>query len=72
MAKEEKSAVRKQPNAIVRYFNETRGELRKVTWPTWTEAKNLTIVVLIVTGVMSLILGVLDLVFSRFFALILG
>jgi len=45
-------------------------ELRKVTWPTRKEATNLTIVVVIVTFSMSIILGFLDLVFSRLFALI--
>lgn len=72
MAKDEKNVARKEPNAIQRYISETRGELAKVSWPTWNDAKNLTIVVLIVTGVMSLLLGFLDLLFSRFFALILG
>ena len=42
MAKEEKSVVAEQPNCIQRYFSETIGELRKVTWPTRKEATNLT------------------------------
>jgi preprotein translocase subunit SecE len=67
-----KKAARKQPNAIQRYFRETIGELRKVSWPTRQEAINLTIVVLIVTIFMSTILGFLDFVFSRFIAIILG
>jgi len=72
MAKEEKTIVRKQPNALQRYFKETMGELRKVSWPTRKEATNLTVVVLIVTVSMSAFLGLLDFVFARFFALILG
>lgn len=72
MAKEEKSVARRQPNAIQRYINETIGELRKVNWPTRKEATNLTIVVLIVTFSMSAFLGLLDFLFSRLFALILG
>jgi preprotein translocase subunit SecE len=67
-----KKVARKQPNAIQRYFRETVGELRKVSWPTRKEAINLTIVVLIVTIFMSTILGFLDFIFSRFIALILG
>lgn len=70
MAKKEETLVRKQPNAIQRYFKETIGELRKVNWPTRKEATNLTIVVLIVTGVMSAFLGLLDFVFTRIFAFI--
>jgi len=67
-----KKVARKQPNAIQRFFRETVGELRKVSWPTRKEAVNLTIVVLIVTVLMSTILGFLDFVFSRFIAVILG
>jgi len=58
-------------NALQRYYRETMGELRKVTWPTRQEAINLTIVVLIVTFGMSAFLGVLDYLFTRLFALIL-
>jgi preprotein translocase subunit SecE len=68
--KEEKKVVRKQPNAVVRYFNETVGELRKVSWPTRKDAISLTIIVLIVTFSMSIFLGLLDFLFSRFFVLL--
>jgi preprotein translocase subunit SecE len=72
VAKADKKSSRKQQNAISRYFRETSGELRKVTWPTRQEATNLTIVVLIVIAVMSVFLGILDFLYSRFFVLILG
>ena len=74
MAKDEKSKTseRRQPNRIQRYIKETIGELKKVNWPTRQEAINLTVIVLIVTFAMSAILGVLDLIFSRVFALILS
>lgn len=72
MAKAEKTAERRQPNKLQLFFRETIGELRKVNWPTWNEAKNLTIVVLIVMVSMGLFLGLLDFIFTRFFALILG
>jgi preprotein translocase subunit SecE len=68
--KEEKAVAYKQPNAVQRYFNETVGELRKVSWPTRKEATNLTVVVLIVTFAMSMYLGLLDLIFTRLFALL--
>ena len=71
MAKtEEKTNVVKKPNFIRRYLNETVGELRKVTWPTRREASNLTIIVLSVTIVIGIYLGMLDYLFSRFFALL--
>ena len=55
----------KSSNALVRYFHETRGEIRKVTWPTRQESQRLTAIVLGVTAVMSLFLGILDFAFSN-------
>jgi preprotein translocase subunit SecE len=67
-----KRVARRQQNFIQRFFRETIGELRKVSWPTRTEAINLTKIVLAVIVVLSAVLGLLDVLFSRFFALILG
>ncbi len=50
----------KKPNAIQSFFRETTGELRKVTWPTWPEARQLTIIVLVVMVFMGALLGVTD------------
>ncbi len=49
----------KQENRLVRYFKETRAELRKVHWPSRLEARNLTIIVLAVTLAMTVFLGVI-------------
>jgi len=70
--KSEKKTASKQPNAIKRYFRETIGELRKVNWPTRKEAITLTGVVLVVIIGMSTFLGILDFIFSRLLALVLG
>jgi preprotein translocase subunit SecE len=51
-------------NALSRYLRETRGELRKVTWPTRQESQRLTAIVLGVTALMAVFLGVLDFFFS--------
>ena len=51
-------------NAVIRYFRETRGELRKVTWPTPPEAWRWTRIVLMVMLVMTIILSTFDLIFS--------
>jgi len=51
---------RRSENAIQRYFRETTGELRKVSWPTWPEARRLTILVLIVMVLMGAFLGMVD------------
>ena len=72
MAKADRKSARKQQNFVARYFRETVGELRKVTWPTRQEAISLTIVVLIVIALMSTFLGILDFIYARFFVLILG
>jgi preprotein translocase subunit SecE len=58
-------AAKPSSNALVRYLRETRGELRKVTWPTRQESQRLTAIVLGVTAAMALFLGILDFVFSR-------
>ena len=54
------------------WFKETAGELRKVTWPTREEALALTRIVLIVTIIMSAILGVLDFIFARLVGLLVN
>ena len=51
-------------NAVVRYFKETRAELRKVTWPTREETKTLTTIIVIVTVAMAIFLGLLDYLFQ--------
>ena len=63
MTKVESKAPRQ--NAIIRYFKETRAELRKVHWPSQQETRMLTAVVLAVTVSMALLLGLLDFVFDR-------
>jgi preprotein translocase subunit SecE len=57
LSEKEKS---KKPNAIQSFFRETTGELRKVSWPTWPEARQLTLLVLAVMIVMGIILGITD------------
>ena len=54
------------------YFIDTRGELRKVTWPTRKQATNLTLFVLAVTVAMALFLGGVDWVFANLIKLILS
>lgn len=67
-----KRVARRRQNFIQRFFRETVGELRKVSWPTRREAVNLTRIVLIVIAVLGAFFGILDILFSQFFALILG
>jgi len=55
----------KEPNAVVKYFQETRAELRKVTWPTREEARNLTLIIVAVTIAMAVFLGLFDYLFQE-------
>jgi preprotein translocase subunit SecE len=57
---------------IREFLRETIGELRKVNWPTRKEAIRLTQIVVVVILVMAAILGGLDFLYARFFALIIG
>jgi preprotein translocase subunit SecE len=47
------------------YFRETFGELRKVHWPSWPDARMLTGVVLAVMAAMAVFLGLFDLAFGE-------
>lgn len=55
----------KQPNPISRYIRETRGELRKVTWPSREESWRLTLIVLGVTIAMAIFFWLFDFAFSN-------
>ena len=55
----------KQVNPLTRYFRETRGELRKVTWPTREESWRLRAIVLADSTLMAAFLWVWDLIFSQ-------
>ena len=61
----------KQERGLLRWFRETRGELRKVVWPTREEALRLTRVVVLLSLVMGLLLGVLDLVLNSLYGLLI-
>jgi len=67
-----KAIANKEPNAIVRYYRETVGELKKVVWPTWPEARRLTLIVLLVIVVMAAILGGADYVFTQAIRVLVG
>ena len=60
----------KKPNRIARWWRETIGEMRKVSWPTPKDAIRLTRIVVTVMLGMSLVLGLLDFVFSKLITLL--
>lgn len=72
MAEKEKKKVKKSENAIQRYFRETTGELRKVSWPTWPEARRLTWLVLVVMVVVGAFLATVDALAHGLMNVVLG
>lgn len=72
MSKETAEARPKIVTRIAEYFKDTRGELRKVTWPTREQATKLTLIVLAVTATMALFLGTLDYIFATLVRLIIS
>ncbi len=69
---EKAKKVKKTENAIQRYFRETTGELRKVSWPTWPEARRLTALVLVVMVVVGIFLAGMDYLASQLLNVVLG
>ena len=67
-----KGEKRQRENAIQRFFRETMGELHRVSWPTWLEARNLTIVVIIVLVIMAIFLWVIDLSATKLLSVVVG
>jgi preprotein translocase subunit SecE len=70
--RDKKEKEKSKVNPVVRWWRETLGELRKVTWPTPQEARRLTGIVLVVMVFMAILLGLLDLVFSGLVTLIMS
>ncbi|HRQ42604.1 MAG TPA: preprotein translocase subunit SecE [Chloroflexota bacterium] len=60
-----------QPNPVVKYFREVRGELRKVTWPTPKESRRLTAIVIAVSLAFAVFLWFWDTIFSRIVQLLI-
>ncbi len=50
---------------IKTYLSETRIEIKRVTWPTVTELKESTRVVIVATLILTAFIGVVDQILSR-------
>ena len=72
MAEKAKEVQVKKPNAIQRWWKETIGELRKVSWPTPREAWRLTVIVIVVVVATAFLLGSLDYGFSKIITALLA
>ncbi|MGZ3600910.1 MAG: preprotein translocase subunit SecE [Ktedonobacterales bacterium] len=52
-------------HSFTRYFAESYLEMRKVTWPTATDARNMTIIVIAMSAFVAIVLGVADIGLTR-------
>ncbi len=57
---------------FIAYAEDSRAELRKVSWPTLKETRGATLVVLGFVAVMSILLGLVDLGLSSIIQLVLA
>ena len=55
-----------------RYFDEVWSELRKVSWPTREQVRNLTVLVFAISFVVGLYVTVLDQIFRGLLGLVAG
>ena len=56
---------------IIQYLSEVRSEMSKVTWPSRDQTVKMTIIVLIVSVVVGVLIGGLDLLLTRFFGVLI-
>ncbi len=67
-----KSSAPQKKSGLAKWWAETIGELRKVTWPTKEEAWHMTKVVIVVVVLMAIFLGLVDFGFSKLVGLVIG
>lgn len=54
----------------INFFKEVRGELSKVAWSTRKELLASTVLVITVTGILTIFIGIVDLGLSRFLSVV--
>lgn len=67
-AKTSKKAKSKTPplfSRIAAWFRSCKAEMKKITWSSWSSVKTNTIMVLVSIIVISVVIGLVDLLFSR-------
>ena len=67
---ENKSTAKK--TKAMKFFRETKSEIKKVSWPSKTQLFHNTIVILAFVIIMTIILTVFDFGFERLLSLIVG
>ncbi len=66
------AAIKESIAELSQYLKDSKGEMKKVTWPSRKATLGLTWVVLVVVLIISLYLGVVDLGLSKLIKLILS
>ena len=54
------------------FVQQVRGEVRKVTWPTWDDLRKSTIVITILLIIIGILIGLMDWLFSKLLIDFLG
>lgn len=47
------------------YLHDVRVELRKVSWPSWDDLRKSTGVIIVIVAIVGVIIGLMDLIFSK-------
>ncbi len=47
------------------YMRSVRGEMRKVSWPSWDDLRKSTVVIIVIVFIVGAVIGIMDLVFSK-------
>ena len=53
-----------------RFIEESWSELKKVTWPTFEQTRNLTVLVFVISGAVGIFIAFWDAIFNEVFKLV--
>lgn len=70
MAVANRGARRPLRERMSRFLRDARAEFRKVSWPNRKELTTYTVVVIVITVIVSLFVGLVDLLFSQLFGIL--
>ncbi len=71
MIERARESIGEAREATVRFLREVRGEIRKVTWPQKKEVIGSTVVVIVSVGIVSVFLGLVDLILQGLLAYVI-
>ena len=57
--------------SFINFLRESKVELSKVAWSTQRELIGSSIVVIVITGIMAVFIGIVDLILTRFLAVVM-